>query len=420
MKVIAFSAVLFLSLLCAVNIAADDSELLVMVDTSESMFPVFDDLLDYLIKDLLKDNFQDHDYLHLLSFADEPQVEIAAAIDNDNSLQRAIASILLLNPLGRYTDLIRAVQFLYNYTSSLSQDSTKSIFLLTDGIHDPPPESPFYNWDEKRSRNELLKNATEIKKEGWSVHIIHLPGEVGGAAQTGESKGADLLPDLAAALETPVIPLILEDQKTSPSLSEPQPGQDPGQDPELAPTATAAPATTTIPTPTSRYRFIIYLLYILLALLLGYFLIRFIKYLTGNIRIPALFAPQLYISESYIKGPDLLIMHVYYHEWLMHKHSIKSVEPGVFKGIGGRGSAFSIQVIDLPRNIALIHNDGDHFIFQVKKEEYFPELVDPMIDCLNKRIEAVSHKGQKVVLLFKRYISPLEEINNIMRSIRSS
>lgn len=394
MKMIAFSAVLFVSLLCAENVAADDSELLVMVDISESMFPFFDDLVDYLIKDLLKDNFQDDDYFHLLSFADEPQVEIATVIDDDNSLRRAIAAILLLHPLGKYTDLIRAVQFLYDYTSSLPEDNIKSIFLLTDGIHDPPPESPFYNWDEKKSRSELLKNATEIKKQGWSVHIIHLPGDVGDAAQTGESKGTDLFPDLAEALETPVIPFTREDQQTSPSLSE--------------------------PAPVVRYRFVIYILYTLMALLLGYFLIRFIIFLTRNIRIPALFAPGLYISESYIKGSDLLIMHVYYHEWLMHKHSIKSVEPGVFRSVGGKGSAFSIQVIDLPRNIALIHNDGDYFVFQVKKEEYFPELADPLVDCLNKKIDAVSHKGQKVVLLFERYISPLEEINNIMRSIRSS
>ncbi len=406
MKVTAFSAVLFFSLLCAVNIAADESELLVMVDTSESMFPFFDDLVDYLIKDLLKDNLQDDDYFHLLSFADEPQVEIANVIDDDNSLRRAIAAILLLRPLGRYTDLIRAVQFLYDYTSSLPEDSTKSIFLLTDGIHDPPPESPFYNWDEKMSRSELLKNATEIKKQGWSVHIIHLPGDAGDAAQTGESKGTDLFPDLAEALETPVIPFTREDQQTSPSLSEPPPG------PEPPPASTSAPVV--------KYRFIIYILYTLLALLLGYFLVRFIIFLTGNIRIPALFAPGLYISESYIKGSDLLIMHVYYHEWLMHKHSIKSVEPGVFRSVGGRGSVFSIQVIDLPRNIALIHNDGGHFVFQAKKEEYFPDLVDSIADCLNKRIEVVSGKGQEVVLIFERYVSPLEEINNIMRSIRSS
>ena len=131
-------------------------------------------------------------------------------------------------------------------------------------------------------RSELLKNATEIKKEGWSVHIIHLPGDVGDAA--------DLLPDLATALETPVIPFTREDQQSSPSLSEPAPA------------------------PVARYHFIIYMLYTLLALLLAYFLIRFIIFLTGNIRIPALFAPGLYISESYIKGSDLLIMHVYYHE----------------------------------------------------------------------------------------------------------
>lgn len=398
MKLIAFSAVIFLTLLFTVNVEADESELLIMVDISESMFPFFDDLVDYLIKDLLLENLQDDDYFHLLSFADEPQVEIAAVIDDNSSLELAVSAILLLQPMGKYTDLILAVQFLYEYVSALPADSTKSIFLLTDGIHDPPPESPFYNWDEERSRNELLKNATEIKKEGWSVHIIHLPGEAGDTAKTGESKGTDLFPDLVEALETPVIPFKQEDKQedtqTSPSLSE--------------------------PAPVMRCRFIIYILYTLLALLLVYFLIRFIRFLAVNIRLSPLFAPGLYISECYIRGSDLLVMHIYYHDWLMHNHSIKSVAPGVSKSVGGRGSAFSVQVIDLPKKIAFIHNDKGNYILKVKKEKYFPGLADPLTDCLNRKIEVVSKKNKKIFLIFERYISPLEEINNLMRSIRRS
>ena len=68
----------------------------------------------------------------------------------------------------------------------------------------------------------------------------------------------------------------------------------------------------------------------------------------------------------------------------------------------------------------LIGTNIKQFVFQVKKEEYFPGLVDPLADCLNRRIEVVCKKGQKIVLIFERYVSPLEKINNIMRSIRNS
>ena len=77
-----------------------------MVDTSESMFPYFDDLMNYLVQDLLADKLHRGDTFHLLSFASSPEVEIALEMNSEEAAQRAFGRILLLHALGRYTDLV--------------------------------------------------------------------------------------------------------------------------------------------------------------------------------------------------------------------------------------------------------------------------------------------------------------------------
>ena len=50
-------------------LAAANIDLVVMVDTSESMFPYFDDLMNYLVQDLLTARLHRGDTFHLLSFS---------------------------------------------------------------------------------------------------------------------------------------------------------------------------------------------------------------------------------------------------------------------------------------------------------------------------------------------------------------
>ncbi len=156
-------------------LAAEGMDVLVMVDTSESMFPYFDDLVKYLIRDILEERLRPGDSFHLLSFAGEPEIEVGVGIDDNFSVEKIIGRILLLQPLGPYTDLVSAIQYLYTYAKVLPEKNRKTILLLTDGIHDPPPGSPYYGWDSARIRADLLANAKEIQREGWSVHILQIP-----------------------------------------------------------------------------------------------------------------------------------------------------------------------------------------------------------------------------------------------------
>ena len=121
--------------------AASNVDLIVMVDTSASMLPYFDDLMTYLVQDLLVDRLHRGDTFHLLSFDSTPEVEIALEINSAEAANRAYGRIQLLHALGRYTDLVAALQFLSKYAKELPETNPKQIILITDGVNDPPPGS---------------------------------------------------------------------------------------------------------------------------------------------------------------------------------------------------------------------------------------------------------------------------------------
>ena len=103
------------------------------------MFPYFDDLINHLVQDLLTQKLHRGDSFHLLSFASVPETEIALDINSEEAAQRAFGRVLLLHALGRYTDLVAALQYLDKYVKELPESNPKQVMLITDGVNDPPP-----------------------------------------------------------------------------------------------------------------------------------------------------------------------------------------------------------------------------------------------------------------------------------------
>ena len=46
----------------------------------------------------------------------------------------------------------------------------------------------------------------------------------------------------------------------------------------------------------------------------------------------------------------------------------------------------------------------------------FPDLKGPVTDCLNTPIPAISEKGFPITILFRKYVSPLEIVNQLLGS----
>ena len=115
-------------------VSATDIDFIVLLDVSESMLPYFDDTVYYLIRDILSLHLEPGDRFHFISFANTPEIELATEIQEDNQVESILSRILLLQPLGRYTDLVFAFNYLYTYARDLSASSKKRILILTDGI----------------------------------------------------------------------------------------------------------------------------------------------------------------------------------------------------------------------------------------------------------------------------------------------
>jgi hypothetical protein len=195
------SFVLFV--LVAAFALASEVDLVVVMDTSESMFPYFEDLRSYLLEDLLQQKLHRGDTFHLLSFSGSPELETAVTLADERAAEKAFGRLALLHPLGRYTDLIAALRFVHQYVRQLPEGNAKTVLLLTDGIHDPPPGSPNRLAPEE-ARTAIRAAAEAIRREGWTVQVLKVPAEL-----TAADKANGLpsyLDDIAAALGIAVIP----------------------------------------------------------------------------------------------------------------------------------------------------------------------------------------------------------------------
>lgn len=146
---------------------------IVLLDTSVSMVPYYSGTVNYLINDIVKQQLQMGDSFHLLSFNDYPEYEISRIITGESEITDILNRILLLQPVGKYTDLISAFSFLYEYTSKLRLNSIKNIIILTDGIHDPPPDSSYPV--SGANLDDIKKISENMKRQGWHVSLIQFP-----------------------------------------------------------------------------------------------------------------------------------------------------------------------------------------------------------------------------------------------------
>lgn len=193
--------------LVALTATAEEMDMIVLLDVSESMFPYFDDTVNFLLKDIVDEHLEYGDGFHLLSFASIPEREIYRVIKSNDDMEAILARIMLLHPLGKYTDLLFALEYLYSYVSELSLSTSKNILILTDGIHDPPPGTSYpADTEEERlsNRERATAVADALKREGWKVRLIEFP-RGGEAPLSEEDEENNLFAPMAETLGVDVI-----------------------------------------------------------------------------------------------------------------------------------------------------------------------------------------------------------------------
>ncbi len=508
------------------GLKADPVDMVVLLDTSQGMLPYFNDATNYLLKDLLTEQLRVGDTFHLLSFSARPEVEISRQIQGPDDVNDIVNHILLLQPLGRYTDLVLAVKYLYQYTIDLPLGSDKEILILTEGIHNPPPGSSFPikvgpgGKDLSDNRAQIMDTAEEIKRRGWDVHFLQFPlngaEALGSGARSsrgstasskaGERAGAGgdaLFRDFATAIGSPI-----EQYQTTPKA-------------DLSHVATGAPGLVfpgnlgtvgfdvTVPFGVRNYGDSPILVGLDQVLYDGADLLQNkvavpIKaeksgILRARLRLPVTLKPgantisiDLVFSNSAMifphrgdlsftlkKGilgsgrasfyllvvlfvvvliacailvlilirrivasltappaPSAIPQHIHYDARRAPLRSLRPVEmkvtgqnphigsrnihaigSGTRKAVGGGGSSFLVYLYPLPPRIAEISFDGDRYTFTPLREELFPDLRGPLADCLGREIRVRTKDKRELRIVFKAYVSPLEELNQIMHLV---
>lgn len=159
-------------------ISATSVDMVVLLDTSSSVMPIYDDLVNYIIGNVLTSHLRFGDTFHLISFDSEPTLIFSKQLRNKNDIEYVLKELFLLHPLGRYTDIVMALKYLRQYVSDISGTGMKEIIILTDGLHEPPPESPYqFIINPVTGENLLAAEINELNKSNWKLSIIQLPSD---------------------------------------------------------------------------------------------------------------------------------------------------------------------------------------------------------------------------------------------------
>jgi hypothetical protein len=124
------------------------------------------------------------------------------------------------------------------------------------------------------------------------------------------------------------------------------------------------------------------------------------------------------ILRSAREGHPLVEMVVSTQNRRIGMRNVHYLPPGSSATVGGGRSLFLIYFVPVPRGMAILTYDGKKYTFVPRKVELFPSLAGPLVDCLGKTIPAKSTRGYPFTIVFRAFVSPLEEINRLMRSIR--
>ncbi|HUW41567.1 MAG TPA: vWA domain-containing protein [Rectinemataceae bacterium] len=151
------------------------TDVVVLLDVSQSVLPYFNDVTDYVVSDVVKNYLRFGDTFHLLSFGDTTQVEIAEKVTDAASVKSFLGRLYLLYPLARHSDFAGALSYLYQYLSDLPESRPKVVVVITDGVNNPPEGSRTYGMSPDKVAADIEATAAKIRANGWPVHFIKLP-----------------------------------------------------------------------------------------------------------------------------------------------------------------------------------------------------------------------------------------------------
>ncbi len=172
------SFTLGLLLLAGVFAAAEEQrpiDLVVVLDTSSSMYASYRDVSEYVVGPMLKEFLRVGDTFHLIGFSGAPRAEISRRVEGVGDVETIVGRMLLMYPLDPYSDVIAALEYVSRYLADLPDTRPKTIVFISDGEHAPSPSSTYAGLDAEAVKTRLAETTARLKGNGWTFHFLRVP-----------------------------------------------------------------------------------------------------------------------------------------------------------------------------------------------------------------------------------------------------
>lgn len=150
-------------------------DLIVVMDTSSSVYDSYHQVTEYAIGPLLKEFLRVGDTFHLISFSGAPRTELSRRIESSADVETIIGRIMLMYPLDPYSDILATLEYVSRYLSDLPEVRPKTVIFISDGKQNPPPGSPYKQFTTAEVLAKINETANRLKGNGWTFNFVHLP-----------------------------------------------------------------------------------------------------------------------------------------------------------------------------------------------------------------------------------------------------
>jgi len=161
--------------------AADICDIIVVVDQSGSIYHNMPVIKEYIKKSIFGKIAKKDDYIYIFSF--DGNFNYSGLIRGNEPPEKIDPILNKIQPYGQHTDLTNAVEKMtHTIQEKIKTGSRKVVFFLTDGVNDPPRDSPYREGLQHRFFQESKKS---VAGGGWAVYVTSIGQKTDGAKVAG-------------------------------------------------------------------------------------------------------------------------------------------------------------------------------------------------------------------------------------------
>lgn len=153
--------------------AEENADIIINIDQSISITRNLNPIKEFIKDNIFKKIVKSGDTVYLYSF--DGKFYIQAVLSGKSSPQEIDDALNKINGGGKYTDLVNSVVSMTGQIENMKNKGKKKIiFFLTDGINDPPADSPY----KEGINHEFFKRSKRVlEKGGWLTFVVGIGGK---------------------------------------------------------------------------------------------------------------------------------------------------------------------------------------------------------------------------------------------------